>query len=104
MTNPSIRAGVANGCGHRTAARRVMTPPPRFEFLFGPSVTHILFEDMTLSPRRIYTDGRDWPKDLKTREPTFVGYSLGNGSIPAGTAATIRWRSRPAMCVGRAPG
>jgi hypothetical protein len=38
----------------------------RFEFLFGPSVTHILFEAMTLSARRIYMDGRDWPKDLKT--------------------------------------
>src|SRR5215468_5034053 len=37
----------------------------------------IVFEDMTLSPRRIYTDGRDWPTDLKTREPTFVGHSLG---------------------------
>src|SRR5215468_3078244 len=44
----------------------------------------ILFEDMTLSPRRIYTDGRDWPKDLKTREPTFVGYSLGKWLDTAG--------------------
>jgi hypothetical protein len=25
-------------------------------------------------PRRIYTDGRDWPKDL---DPTFTGYSIG---------------------------
>src|SRR5712692_8207741 len=44
------------------------------EFLFSPSVTHILFEDTTASTRRIYTDGRDFPKD---REPTFAGYSIG---------------------------
>jgi hypothetical protein len=60
-----------------TGMPRQMSGVSRFEFLFGPNVSHILFEDMTLSPRRIYTDGRDWPKDLKTREPTFVGYSLG---------------------------
>jgi hypothetical protein len=25
-------------------------------------------------PRRIVTDGRDWPKEI---EPTFLGYSIG---------------------------
>ena len=60
-----------------TGMPRQMSGVSRFELLFGPNVTHIVFEDMTLAPRRIYTDGRDWPKDLKTREPTFVGYSLG---------------------------
>jgi hypothetical protein len=25
-------------------------------------------------PRRIYTDGRDWPKEI---EPSFAGYSIG---------------------------
>ena len=44
------------------------------EFLFSPEVTYILFELMTLSPRRIYTDGRPWPA---IREPTFVGTSIG---------------------------
>jgi hypothetical protein len=44
------------------------------EFLFSPSVTHILFEDTTAHTRRVYTDGRDFPKN---REPTFVGYSIG---------------------------
>src|SRR5207237_10352260 len=44
------------------------------EFLFSPGVTHILFEDTTAQTRRIYTDGRDFPKD---REPTFAGYSIG---------------------------
>jgi hypothetical protein len=44
------------------------------EFLFSPSVTHILFEDTTAQTRRVYTDGRDFPEN---REPTFVGYSIG---------------------------
>jgi len=60
-----------------TGMPRQMSGVSRFELLFGPSVTHILFEDMTLAPRRIYTDGRDWPKSLKDQEPTFVGYSIG---------------------------
>jgi hypothetical protein len=44
------------------------------EFLFSQNVTHILFEETTRPPRRIYTDGRDRPKN---QEPTFVGYSIG---------------------------
>src|SRR5262249_49943763 len=27
--------------------------------------------------RRIFTDGRDWPKDLDRDEPTYGGYSIG---------------------------
>jgi hypothetical protein len=60
-----------------TGMPRQMSGVSRMEFLFGTNVTHIVFEDMTLSPRRIYTDGREWPKNLKDQEPTFVGYSLG---------------------------
>jgi hypothetical protein len=53
---------------------RQMSGISLMEFLFSPSVTHILFEDMTAATRRIYTDGRPWPK---TGEPTFSGYSIG---------------------------
>jgi hypothetical protein len=53
---------------------RTMSGISRMEFLFSPDVTHILFEHMTFAPRRIYTDGRGWPKD---QEPTFLGYSIG---------------------------
>ena len=53
---------------------RTMSGITRMEFLFSPDVTHILFEHMTFAPRRIYTDGRDWPKN---QEPTFLGYSIG---------------------------
>ncbi len=45
-----------------------------FEFVITAKTTFILFEIMTSQPRRIYTDGRDWPKDP---DPTFVGYSIG---------------------------
>jgi hypothetical protein len=45
-----------------------------FEFVITPKTTYILYEIMTSQPRRIYTDGRDWPKDP---DPTFTGYSIG---------------------------
>jgi len=57
-----------------TGMPRQMSGISRFEFVFGANVTYILFEDMTLSPRRIYTDGVERPK---TGEPTFVGNSVG---------------------------
>jgi hypothetical protein len=42
------------------------------EFIIMPKITYIL-TDYT-EPRRIYTDGRDWPKEI---EPEFAGYSIG---------------------------
>ncbi len=42
------------------------------EFVVTPKVTHVIF--VQAMPRRIYTDGRDWPGDV---EPTFDGYSIG---------------------------
>jgi len=53
---------------------RMMSGVSPFEFLFSPSVIHILFERTEFSPRRIYTDGRDWPK---TEQTWFPGYSIG---------------------------
>jgi hypothetical protein len=46
-----------------------------FEFVITPKVTYILYEVMTSQPRRIYTDGRDWPDEQQ--EPTYAGYSIG---------------------------
>jgi hypothetical protein len=54
---------------------RMMSGVSMFEFLLSPSITHILFERTEFAPRRIYTDGRDWPDQL---EPTFTGYSIGH--------------------------
>ena len=51
---------------------RMMTVVFPMEIVIMPKVTYIL-TDYT-EPRRIYTDGRDWPKQL---EPTFNGYSIG---------------------------
>jgi hypothetical protein len=45
-----------------------------FEFVITGKTTFILYEIMTSETRRIYTDGRDWPKN---EEPTFPGYSIG---------------------------
>ena len=42
------------------------------EFVVTPKVTHVLFVQAT--PRRIYTDGRDWPANA---EPSYYGYSIG---------------------------
>jgi hypothetical protein len=34
-----------------------------FEFVITAKTTFVLYEPMTSQPRRIYTDGRDWPKN-----------------------------------------
>ena len=43
------------------------------EFVVTPYTFYILVQHID-DDRRIFTDGRDWPKDL---EPTFLGYSIG---------------------------
>jgi hypothetical protein len=53
---------------------RMMSGVSKMEFLILPRVTHILFEEIWLGVRRIYTDGRSRPTD---EDPTFVGYSIG---------------------------
>ncbi|MEA2989554.1 MAG: hypothetical protein QOG83_2265 [Alphaproteobacteria bacterium] len=45
-----------------------------FEFIITTKTTYMLFEPMTSQPRRIFTDGRGWPKNP---DPTFGGYSIG---------------------------
>ena len=51
---------------------RIMSVIFPMEIVVTPKTTHILF-DYAL-PRRIYTDGRPWPKEI---EPSFEGYSIG---------------------------
>jgi hypothetical protein len=53
---------------------RIMTPYGEMEIVITPQTTHILIEHIHDS-RRIFTDGRDWPKDYI--DPTFQGYSIG---------------------------
>src|SRR5580700_2836646 len=52
---------------------RVMTTFTPFEILVTPQMTNFLIQHIHDS-RRIFTDGRDWPKNIV---PTFVGYSIG---------------------------
>src|SRR5215470_4062369 len=44
------------------------------EFVVLPEITYVMAEHNVPIHRRIYTDGRDWPRDV---EPTFQGYSIG---------------------------
>jgi hypothetical protein len=66
---------------YRTSARGIPTGMPwqmyalfPIEFVFTANTTFVLSEIMTSQPRRIYTDGRDWPED---QEALFTGYSIG---------------------------
>ena len=43
------------------------------EYVITPETTYILLSTSE-HPRRIFTDGRDWPKDP---QPTYGGYSIG---------------------------
>jgi hypothetical protein len=44
------------------------------EIIVMPDITYVLISHNDDSYRRIYTDGRDWPKDP---ELTYAGYSIG---------------------------
>jgi hypothetical protein len=79
----------AGGLGLDLAFRCIPQGMPRqmsgvspMEFLISPTVTHVLFELMSITTRRIYTDGRDWPKDV---EPSYGGYSIGHWSDARGS-------------------
>jgi hypothetical protein len=77
----SIKEQEAGGHGLDEAYKCMPQGMPRqmsgvfpFEFVVSPKLTYILFEYMVLQTRRIYTDGRDFPKD---EDSTFAGYSVG---------------------------
>ena len=53
----------------------MMTLYQAMEIIVLPETTYIRIDHTHDSHRRIYTDGRDWPKEPV--EPTFVGYSIG---------------------------
>jgi hypothetical protein len=55
---------------------RMMSGISLMEFLISPDITRILFDRNDYAPRRIYTDGRDWPK-IGPDDTTFPGYSIG---------------------------
>jgi hypothetical protein len=59
---------------------RIMNVYDPMEVVVTPSATHILIQHIH-DVRRIYTDGRAFPKDA---EPTFAGYSIGKWSDSKG--------------------
>jgi hypothetical protein len=58
---------------------RMMAAIEPIEFVILPALTYINFE--AFMPRRIYTDGRDFPRN---EEPSFAGYSIGTWTGSAG--------------------
>ena len=60
---------------------RIMNNYEGAEFVITPGTTHILMEHIHDS-RRVYIDGRAWPKDI---EPTAAGYSIGKWIDEGGT-------------------
>ena len=63
------------------------------EMVVLPDITYILISHNDDMYRRIYTDGRDWPKEV---EPSFAGYSLGKWVDPdaAGKFQTLEIETR----------
>ena len=71
----------AGGQGNDSTHRCLPVGMPRaassgfpIEIVITGKATYILFESSFSSPRKIHTDGRDWPREV---EPTFAGYSIG---------------------------
>lgn len=78
----SMAEQARGGLGNYPTARCLPGGMPRMmatqrqEYIITPETTYILLggEDPL---RRVYTDGRDWPKDI---DPTYQGYSIGEWS------------------------
>jgi hypothetical protein len=52
----------------------MMTAFQAMEIVALPEITYVRIDHAQDSHRRIYTDGRDWPKEAA---PTFLGFSIG---------------------------
>jgi hypothetical protein len=75
----SLRDQAKGGQGNNYEAACVLSGMPRIMSLAGPmeiliQPSHMLMIFQNALPRRIYTDGRDFPKNT---EPGFQGYSIG---------------------------
>ncbi|MEA2988591.1 MAG: hypothetical protein QOG83_1302 [Alphaproteobacteria bacterium] len=78
----SVAEQAAGGQGNNPMA--ACTPPgmPRMMIVYGggmeivvtPELTYLLFGEPMIQLRRVYTDGRQWPRDF---DPAFSGYSIG---------------------------
>jgi len=77
---------------------RVTNGYGEIEFVVTPKTTHVLVNHID-DNRRIFTDGRPWPKEI---EPTLLGYSIGKWVDTDGTANTTCSKPRRAACAARA--
>jgi hypothetical protein len=70
------------GLGNYPTARCLLGGMPRTmagtrqEYIVTPETTYIIGGADMLDVRRIYTDGRDWPREGQL-QPTYLGYSIG---------------------------
>jgi hypothetical protein len=80
-----VKGGLGNTVGHARCSAAgmpfMMVAFHSLEFVVMPETTYILIADFD-PLRRIFTDGRDWPKEI---EPTFQGYSIGRWRDEAGS-------------------
>jgi hypothetical protein len=78
----SVADQAAGGQGNNPMAACIPPGMPRmmigygggFEFVITPEITYAIQGEPMLQLRRIFTDGRSWPKEI---EPSFSGYSIG---------------------------
>jgi hypothetical protein len=70
---------------------RMMTVILPMEIVITPKTTYILQDNA--EPRRIFTDGREWPKEI---EPSFSGLSIGHwlGEDAKGRYTTLEVETR----------
>jgi hypothetical protein len=80
-----VKGGLGNTVGHARCSAAgmpfMMVAFHSLEFVVMPETTYILIADFD-PLRRIFTDRRDWPKEI---EPTFQGYSIGRWRDEAGS-------------------
>ena len=92
-------------CVPRPACRGPLTDYEGMEFFVTPATTYIRLVEPVSHVRRIYTDGRDWPKNAA---PTLLGYSIGTWRDESGASSRYDVLaggrdpqfSRPARTVG----
>jgi hypothetical protein len=79
------KGGLGNTVGHARCSAAgmpfMMVAFHSLEFVVLPETTYILIADFD-PLRRVFTDGRDWPKEI---EPTFQGYSIGRWRDESGS-------------------
>jgi len=78
-----------------SAMPRVMMAIQPMEIVIMPGTTYIMLESFS-TLRRIFTDGRSWPKE---REPSYAGFSIGQWEDTDGRFDTLaietRWIKGP---------